>query len=160
MCLLFALLSRWTDVADVLLRLQFLGKTWVSTLRGEFTFKWPTKKACCDHILHILRTVCLFLGITRVIQACCLKRYFLIPLESVLAVIVWVRRFCSPTLFHQQKVRKRKLSLCRYCTMAVYEDSVTRFSTISRYAGSDQRSQPDTNNLTLFSEKQWNPERL
>lgn len=159
MCLLFALLSRWTDVADLLLRLQFSGKTWVSTLRGEFTFKWPTKKACFDHILHIPRTVCLFLGITRVIQACCLKIFFLIPLESVLAVIVWVRRFCSSTLFHQQKVRKRKLSLSTARWQYMRTVSLARFSTISRYAGSDQRSQPDTNNLTLFSEKQCNPER-
>lgn len=71
----------------------------------------------------------------------------LIPLKSELRVIVWARRLCSSTIFHQQKVVKRTLSLCQYCrhgSVWGYQSkvSVAGFSTVSWYVDSDQRSHP------------------
>lgn len=105
MCLLFASLSCWTDVADLLLRLQFLGQTWVFTLLVEFAFEWQTKTktACLDCILHILCTACLFVGITKGTPVCCFN-----TLERGTAMIVHARRFCSAAVFAPSESHKSK----------------------------------------------------
>lgn len=87
-------------------------------------------------------SVCFWESPVIVIQVHCLEIYFLTALESVLAVIAWARRFCSSTLFHQQKAVT--LSLLFNGSTWGYQStvSVAGFSTLSRYAWSDQRSQP------------------
>lgn len=102
-------------MADLLLRLQFLGKTWVFTRRGIY-ISMRNKKGCLDHIVHILCTVCFPLGITKVILAGCFKIYISKSAEKGTGY-----GSVSERILHRREVIKNPI-LCQYYTKEVHED--------------------------------------